>query len=482
MGTRLPRGERQARETLAEVKRRLDLRALQARLPSIGDRVAEGLFDKQRPAWTDESRNLTLCLPRRAGKTDLMARRLLALADKHPRAVCPYITMTRGTAKLIMWPRLKELDYKLGLNLAFNETELKAFLPNGSMVLCTGADDEKEINKLRGGGYPGAGIDEAQAFGGFLKVLVEDVLGPAMLDYRGQIIMAGTPNAACAGYFFEASTGLAGRWTNHHWTMLDNPHLKDAQEFLDGVLKDRNWSADSPQYRREYFGEWVRSDESLVYRFRLERDVVDVLPAVDEWFYGLSVDVGFDDPTAFTLTCWSKHDPCLYYLDAWKRSGMTVSDVAAAINRYIGQRRLQYIVIDQGGLGKMIAEEFRTRFNIPCEQAEKKAKHDAIEVVNSDFERGHVKFLRGKTEQLTDEIRLLQWDPERNGFEDERFPNDLADSFLYNSRKARHYLYKEPAVQPPRGTDAYYQAEDKRLRQRLERGQLDRKKAKWWET
>lgn len=413
---------------------------------SISQRVLEGLFPAQRAFVEDPARRKGAVCSRRAGKTHAAARFMLATADRYPASLIPYIGLTRISAKRILWPVLQALDREMRLGLKFNHTELTATLPNGSTLLLTGADKADEIEKLRGSKYPLVVLDECQSFGAHIEALVDEVLEPATIDYDGSIVMLGTPAAACAGMFYEAMTAPAGRWAVHHWTLLDNPSIPHAESWLAEMRAAHGWEEAHPIYQREWKGRWVRSLDSLVYRFRDDANVYDTLPQAHPWLYGLGVDVGFSDATAMTVGAWTAQDPKLYVPEVFRRSGMTVEEVALKIRSIRERYRLAYIVIDEGGLGKMIAEELRTRYGIPCEQADKRQKPDAIEIVNGEFLAGRIQIHRS-CRDLIGELRLLQWDADKPGKEDERFPNDTCDSFLYMARAARHYLHR-PAAPP----------------------------------
>ena len=79
--------------------------------------------------------------------------------------------------------------------------------------------------------------------------------------------MIGTPTAACSGFFYEASTGLRPGFSQHHWTILENKYIPHAGEYLDKKKHSKGWADDHPVYLREWCGRWVRSDDSLVYRY-----------------------------------------------------------------------------------------------------------------------------------------------------------------------------------------------------------------------
>jgi hypothetical protein len=87
---------------------------------------------------------------------------------------CLYIGLTRESAKRIMWKDiLKDINRQRTLGIQFNESELSAKFPNGSVIYLVGADsNEDERQKLLGQKFVLVVIDEAQAFGIDLRQLV----------------------------------------------------------------------------------------------------------------------------------------------------------------------------------------------------------------------------------------------------------------------------------------------------------------------
>jgi len=87
------------------------------------------------------------------------------------------------------------------------------------VIYLVGADsNEDERQKLLGQKFVLVVIDEAQAFGIDLRQLVYGVLKPAVADYRGTIILTGTPGNPIKGLFFDVTNGREAGWSGHRWT------------------------------------------------------------------------------------------------------------------------------------------------------------------------------------------------------------------------------------------------------------------------
>jgi len=235
--------QRKARRILAEAGERARRRS------SLDFRKL--LFQEQRELLDDPSRTKVAVCSRRAGKSYALSVLALDTAFKFESCLIPVISITRSQAKRIVWPVFQELDRSNELGLRFNASELSCTLPNGSQIFLTGASTEEEIQRLRGPKYPLVLVDEAQAFKAYLAELVSDVLEPAVLDYDGSIVLAGTPNQIRTGFFYDA-TQADSPWSVHHWTLLDNPHIPRAQEWLAERCKRYGWTESNPTYLREY--------------------------------------------------------------------------------------------------------------------------------------------------------------------------------------------------------------------------------------
>jgi hypothetical protein len=133
------------------------------------------LFQEQKVFHDDPCRFKAALTTRRAGKSTLAATRLIDAAQSQPGVFCPYIALTRDSAKRILWPILNEMNQKFNLQADMHET-LNMTLPNRSKIFLVGADQKNFIPRLRGAKYKRAAIDEAQSYSGHLNELIDDVL------------------------------------------------------------------------------------------------------------------------------------------------------------------------------------------------------------------------------------------------------------------------------------------------------------------
>lgn len=439
-------------------------------------RWREDLFKEQIDLIDDPSKQKAAVTSRRAGKTYTVSRYLIEVAYRYPDSLVVYIGLTRSAAKRLMWTELKRANRRYSIGMNFNNADLVATLPNHSQIMLTGVNDSADVDKLRGSSFRLVCIDECQSYGMFLPELIEEVLEPALIDTQGTLLLTGTPNAGCYGLFFEATTNPKLGFSTHSWTLRDNPHIPHAQEYLDKKLESKGWDINNPIFQREWCGKWVKSNESLVYKYG-KKNLFDDLPEND-WHFLLGVDIGFNDRTALSIGCYADNDPCLYVVDTPAYSRLPPSEVAAKIHELGDFYEFEAIVADTGGLGRAIVEDWRQRYGLPIQAAEKSKKAGFIEAFNDDLGRGYIRV--SSTAEVLSEWDILQWH-EMGLREDPRYLNDCSDATLYMYRLSRHFMMPTIDIRPKFGEPGYYERLEQDIEDRI-KGQieLDRNKGPWW--
>lgn len=430
------------------------------------------LFPKQRAFFDDGSKLKAALCGRRAGKTVACAAGLHIAAAERPGLLCPYITLTSVMARRIMWPVLKWFNERYSLGMRMDNQELVAYLPNGSQIFLVGGDNVRKVEALRGAPYPRVVIDEGGSFPrALLRYLMDDVLDAALMDYDGDMWIVGTPNAACAGHFHDLTTGKnpdVAKVPTHHWTVLDNVHLPHSAERLERKRAEKKWTLDNPVYRREYMGQWVRDLTSMVFRFDRARHLI--LPEALPKLVGgnIGADLGVSDKvasTAFVPSGWAHFDRTVYTVSAAKFASMNPETAAEEVTRIRAKLPwVRHIVVDEGGLGKGYADMWRTRCNLPAIPAEKRQKLVFIEFLNGELDADRIKLVEGPTRPLVEEIELLQWNEDRDDFDD-RFADHASDAWLYSWRDCYAWLEKTaPANDPEPGSPEWTMREAARLK------------------
>ena len=379
------------------------------------------------------------------------------------RCQCPYIALSAVQARRIMWPVVKEVNDLYQLGMKMNDHELIAEVPEtGSQIFLVGGDDMRKVEALRGGKYGRVVIDEPGSFPkSLLRYLCEDVLDAALLDLDGDMWLVGSPNAACVGHFYDVTTGAnpeVAKIPTHHWTVLDNPNIPHAGEWLRKKRESKKWAADNPVYLREYMAQWIRDLSSLVFRFDCARHMVAEAPKGCAGVVG--VDLGSSakvETMAFVTQLWEKYSKTVVTRRATKHKAMDVTDGALHVKALFAEfPELRYAVVDEGGIGAGYTREWRQRHQLAVVAAEKRERNAYIEFLNDDLDQDRMKLLDGdETRPLVDELELAQWDEDRKDIDD-RFLKHAIDAWLYSWRDCRAWGEPDaPGARPRKGTPEY---------------------------
>lgn len=454
----------------AALAKRLD--AIEAKLkPRVApvDFLSSVLFKEQLPFGLDTARHQTAVTPRRAGKTHADAAKLLAVALAKPGSVALYITLSRLNAKRIVWSTLKELNHQYALGGEIGEADLCITFPNKSRVFLSGANDKSEVEKFRGLALSIVIIDEAQSFPSYLESLVDEVLVPALTDYAGSLCLVGTPGPVPVGYFHDACH--SAEWSHHTWSVFDNVHLakksgRSTQSLLEDELKRRGVTADDPVIQREWYGRWLLDENSLVFRFDMQRNT-RIAPRCAH--YVLCIDVGYDDSDAIGVLGWNDSSPDLYLVEEWVGAKQTITPLMGRVSDFHRRYSPIAVVMDMGGLGKKIGAEISERTGIGVEAAEKERKLEHIELLNDALRTG--RFHAPADSRFAQDCMKVEWDksnPEKWKIS-ARFHSDICDAILYGFRKALQWLYIEPPKpRPARDTPEFAELEQTETLRELE--------------
>lgn len=412
-------------------------------------------FDKQLAVIKSPQRYKIVRCSRRAGKTEMLAWYLLLVALTKFRANCVYISKTRESAKDIIWRRLKEIVADNNLQVKINETALRIeFLKTGSTIKIFGAPHPQDIEKRRGQKLDLAVVDECQLFNDTIRVLCDDILSIALSDTQGTLVLAGTPNASGFGYFHDKDHSEG--YEKHFWTWRDNPFyvssalnankaLTCPEDIMIQDISHKGQSITDPSVRREWFGEWIRSEDLIVYKYDVAKCDYDTIPN-DLEYYVLGVDMGFSDSDAIICFGFSLERPEGYVVEQFKKPRQTISKLAAEIKRFKDKYKPFASIIDAGALGKKVQEELNFRYSFDLQAAEKDRKFEFIEFLNDALLKGHIKIKSGS--ELAYEMKLLTKDEEKfsKGIlaEDKRYENHLCDAFLYCWRFCWNFRYTDP--------------------------------------
>lgn len=449
--------------------------------------IQDPSFPEQNAFVLDTNRAVAAICTRRAGKSNGLALRFKRTMLKHAGCFCPYIALTRESARNIMWPVLQEQDEKFKIGAKFTESNLTMTMRNGSRLQLFGADMQNFIKRLKGIKTPGAAIDEAQDFGSHLEQLVDDVLGPATIDYTdGWLALTGTPGPVPVGYFYDITALKKYGYSLHSWSLFDNPYLPNPKEAVEELKLKKGWPDDHPTLLREYYGQWVMDLDALVVKYQAHTNHYDQLPHLGPgWSYIIGVDLGSNTPgndrDAIAILGFHKETSTAYLVEEVLDLDAGISGLAGRLDRLIQTYKPDRIVIDQGGLGKKIADEMRIRYSLPIFAAEKARKFEFIELMNDALRTG--KFMAKSSSRFADDSKRLKWDHEKSGPDkmvvSEHFHSDIIDATLYAFRECLHWLWEPKPEKIIPGTPKWMQAQEDEVIERLERQVTEDKEDPW---
>ena len=246
-----------------------------------------------------------------------------------------------------------------------------------------------------------------------MESLVDDVLTPSISDYSdGWIAVTGTPGPVPQGYFFKVTQEKKYGFSLHYWSLLDNPFMPEPAKFIEDLKKKREWTDEHPTLLREWKNKWVLDPQSLWIQYKAEVDHFDLLPVIApiRYNYILGIDLGFRDADALAVVAWSDASPNTYLVEEVITEKQGITGLVNQINELRKKYDFVKMVIDEGGLGKKIAEEIRVQHAIPVHPAEKALKQQNVEFLNDALRLG--RFKAHKESRFAQDSYLIQidWD------------------------------------------------------------------------
>ena len=429
-------------------------------------------FPAQNRFVEDTSKFVAAQCSRRAGKSNGLALRFFRTLETHPKAQCVYLALTRDSAKEIMWGVLQELNAQFNLGCTFTESKLEMKHPNGSKLNLYGADMKNFIKRLKGRKFPGVAIDEAQDFGSHLETLIYDTLSPALADYSDSwLALTGTPGPVPTGFFFDVTHNNKHGYSVHKWTLLDNIYMPNPAGFIKELCEKREWTDDNPTYRREYKNEWVLDAKSLWIQYSKSVNNYDALPAGHNWQYIMGVDLGFRDADAIAIIAWAETSPITYLVEELVAPKQGITELMDQMQVMEKKYNNPKIVMDEGGLGKKIAEELRRRHGLSINPADKIRKQENVELLNDAMRLG--KFMAKSNTRFVADSYLVQidWDkstPNRIVVKKEPH-SDIIDAVLYAFKESYAFSHRPEPVKPKFGSKEWADAQqDSMFEQELE--------------
>jgi hypothetical protein len=441
--------------------------------------VLDDLFPKQRDFLNANIRQKALICGRRAGKTETLARGCLDSLGRYPGAdqFTGYVTLTKGTSMRNIDGILVKLiaEHNLPINPTNRNGQRIFEHENGHKLWVGGADTRSKADRYRGNKWRRFIIDEAGTFpSDTIGYLIDEAMWPALSDLEGDLIVSGTPGPLEEGFFWKITTPEGDRpvmpgedvipqWPTWHWTAWDNPHHPAFHNdvFFAAERERKGWTVNSPGYKREWMGLWATDRDAVIYKYERHRHDFTELPTLElgeSWEYILSIDVGWNDATTFTVgaSCYGRPD--LWIMESGGRDELTDTEIVDRIQQIQRRYPINKIVMDPGGGGKRLGENFNRRVpNVWVEMAEKPSKAAGIRTIQDMLREGSIHMRERECTQLIDEWRVLSWNKKRDGHR-EGMSDDCTDGLIYNANS--HKLVTIKRNQNPQPGTAEFLAQE----------------------
>jgi len=420
------------------------------------------------------ARRVAVIAPRRSGKSFGLLIFAGWFAKTNPHANIAFITKQKNKAHEIGFlPFQKKLKPLFNWDCEFNINNQSASFPNGSRIVFFGADTEQAWEGFRGGlAYDIIIIDEVAQFLGdtFEKIFWTEILEPTLLEKKGRIFLISTPGSTPNSMFYRiyaAKNGLNPVDSYKDWTLLQapvfaNPYTADQmKEGLTEKIKLNPGFDKTASYKREYLGEFVLEDSSLVYQIKEEANFLYEWKKDKHDQYLLGIDWGLSSPSSFVLCCFNKKKNNQFVvLEDFYKERLSQNEIALKIKHYLAKYHPLTIITDNND--QHLNAWLRKEHGINTKFAEKVDKSSAIELFNAEAELGKVQFFNLKepaNPEMMDvvlNIYQLTWQYKKTGKRYEHGANHLTDSLLYAFRYSKHNLFKEDVPTPEEGTPEWF--------------------------
>lgn len=431
--------------------------------------ITQFLFDKQLAFVEDPAPFKVAVCSRRSGKTVACAAHLVHTAINNEDTTSLYITLSGVSGKRIIWKEFKKIIKNFNLPVKVNEIDLSLNFPNGSTVYVVGAKDASEIEKFRGIAIKLCYIDECQSFREHLQDLIDDVIGPALMDYAGSLCLIGTPGPIPTGYFYKCAVEQSD-WSRHHWTFWDNPFIPITskmthQQVFDREMKRRGTTEADPSVEREWFGRWTTDEESLLIKYNKDVNHFDDLPTKYNYEYLMGIDIGHEDADAICILAYCDDDTTTYLVEECITKKQDITALANQIKVLDAKYKVIKMIMDMGALGKKIGEEIIRRHHLPVEAADKTRKMENIAFLNDALRTGRLK--ARKDSQFAEDSYLVEIDRDKSTPDriavSKRYHSDIIDAVLYAFKLSPAYAYMAPKSKPRYGSREWAEAQSNEM-------------------
>ena len=391
---------------------------------------------------------------RRAGKTVACVADLIlsALLTRKQDARYAYLCPQYNQAKDVAWKYVKQLTADIP-GVQYNETELRADLPNGARIRLYGADNP---DRLRGLYLDGVVLDE---YADMRYGVWGEVLRPALSDRKGWAVFIGTPKGPNAFHKLWKETEGHKDWYRlmlraSESGLVDADELADAQQQMtdDQYAQEYECSFEAAIQGAYYGKEIAKADKDGRIR-TVEYD--PILPVFTAW------DIGYSDDTTIVFYQVTRGE--VRIIDYYAASGQGVAHYVEVLNAKpysyfsLGDKPCLFLPHDARAKtfasgGKSTQEQFAA-LGYNSRIVPELSLQDGIQAVRMMLPRTYID--KDNCLELLDALRLYrrEWDGEKKVFRDKPlhdWTSHAADAMRYCAVMYREASGSDEPKQPPK--------------------------------
>lgn len=389
---------------------------------------------------------------RRAGKTVACVAELVlsALFTKKQDARYAYVAPQYNQVKDIAWMYVKRLTADIP-GVQYNESELRADLPNGARIRLYGADNP---DRLRGLYLDGAILDE---FADMRSSVWGEIIRPMLADRKGWAVFIGTPKGHNEFHALWQSSADDPAWFRMMLRASESG-LLDAEELVDarkGMTEDQFAQEFECSFEAAVAGAYyAREFEAITQEGRIREVPYDQSLPVHVAF-----DIGYSDDTAIWFYQVAPGE--LHVIDYYAANGYGVDHYAQVLRdkgyRYVkaGDKPLLMLPHDAraktfAAAGKSVQEQFQAH-GFTSRIVPELSLQDGIQAARMTL--GRCWFDAEKCAEGIEALKLYrrEWDDDKRTFRDKPlhdWTSHAADAFRYLAIAWREQA-KPEEVRPP---------------------------------
>lgn len=437
------------------------------------------LTDKQKAIELDRHHLRVVCGGRQWGKSTWngVSKRRNAVAGETSLALAPTIHKARD----LLWPICERLNREHDARIELRLADSQLVFPNGGKVQLLGLSTLAEAEKIRGFTPPDISIEECGTYRDeLLSYAIDACAQPALMKWwrrggRG-LSAIGTPSKNIKTYWHSMCLGETGA-SVHRATVHDNPHIPDAAAYLRQVLYDHRklgWTERTPEYRREYLGEFCADTESMPYGGWDGVSLPQKTAPAHGWTV-MGVDFGQHQPNAWLVLrlttergksvdgsrIFTMHK--IHNLHAHKQAGMTTEQVASHTKALMARFHPNILVGDNSGGGAQSIADLQRVYQLPilpAKSGKRSAfKKDKIWMFGSMLSNQTI-VCYDESKPWQDEARVMAWNEDLSDHHP-GYPDHALDAGLYALEFLMAHV-SETESEPMPGTPEWEERESKR--------------------